>query len=165
MKAMGWSKTLAVLGLVVGATAEGWSAPVPPAPVVLPSDGKLPITNPPFQALAQARGAKVLVRFGRAVHVSVVVIKDGQRVVTVQPRLEMQETAFPLSVVKAHDVRGKAISGPDLRRLLAKEAVVLVSSDGNPVEPLHLRIARDGVIVLMLPPQKVPAQAIGEIGR
>jgi hypothetical protein len=112
----------------------------------------MPVTTAPWQAVARVDGGRVLVRFGVREYVRVLAVaKDGRKVTTFQAKIVTHELVFRFADVRAHDVRGKPVRDLDLRRLLAKEAVVLVSGDGNPVEALHLRIVRDGVIVLMLP--------------
>jgi hypothetical protein len=65
--------------------------------------------------------------------------------------MQTVERTFPLAAVQGHDLRGKALTHKELARLLAKEVVVMVSADANPVDVLHLRLLRAGTPVLVLP--------------
>jgi hypothetical protein len=56
--------------------------------------------------------------------------------------------------VSAHDTAGKPVAADKLPGLLAKETPVLVSGAG-PVDPFHLLTAKEGTLVLVVPPQVV----------
>src|SRR5262249_8316774 len=58
--------------------------------------------------------------------------------------------------VHGQDVRGNPIPAKRLRKLLQQEVPVLVSADGKAVYPLHLRVHKDDVIVLVGPAQMPP---------
>jgi hypothetical protein len=57
----------------------------------------------------------------------------------------------PVKDVKAFDTRGKALDEKALAEALKKETIVLVSADGNPVDPFYLKIVKEGTVVLVLP--------------
>jgi RNA polymerase sigma factor (sigma-70 family) len=69
----------------------------------------------------------------------------------------IQILRFDLVDVKALDVKGKKIEESDLIKLLKKETVAMVSFHGEPVDPLHLRVLKEGTLVFALPAPRGPA--------
>ena len=75
----------------------------------------------------------------------------------------IQSTTYDLDDVKVLDTKGKEIDKKDLPKLLKEETPALASLWGQPVDPLHLRLVKDGTLTFVLPPAKnVPG--IGGIG-
>lgn len=64
--------------------------------------------------------------------------------------------AFQGDNVKAFDTRGKPIPIEKLRELLRKERPVLVSQDGQPVDPFHLQLIKEDAIILIVPLDRLP---------
>src|SRR5262249_49817852 len=64
---------------------------------------------------------------------------------------------FDLKDVQAFDTRGKKLDAKALKKALSKEVPALMSADGKPVDPLHLRLIKDGTVILVLP---VPARVV-----
>jgi hypothetical protein len=62
----------------------------------------------------------------------------------------------PLEEVQVYDTRGKAVSPKKLPGLLKGETFVLVSADGKPVDPLYLRLVKEGTLVFVLPAPPTP---------
>jgi hypothetical protein len=60
-------------------------------------------------------------------------------------------TELAVSGVQAFGTDGKPIPAAKLASLLAKEQPVLVSLDGNKVDPFHLRLIKEDTIVLVPP--------------
>jgi hypothetical protein len=139
----------------------GRAAPAPEGPKgPIPSDGKLPSGPPPMQGLARLDKDRVIIRTGRVTYVTkVVATPDGGRRIFTEQVMQTIEQAYPFSQVRGHDLRGKALTEKELARLLGKEIVVMVSADGKPVDPLHLRVLRGGTPVLV--PPMPPAPIIG----
>jgi hypothetical protein len=54
--------------------------------------------------------------------------------------------------VMVHDTAGKPLPGDRVAAALAKEVPVLVSMTGEPVDPFHLLTAKEGTLVLVVPP-------------
>jgi RNA polymerase sigma factor (sigma-70 family) len=69
----------------------------------------------------------------------------------------IQILRFDLADVKALDVKGKKVEESDLIKLLKKETVAMVSFHGEPVDPLHLRVLKEGTLVFALPAPRAPA--------
>jgi hypothetical protein len=60
-------------------------------------------------------------------------------------------TVHELKDVRVYNTQGMQVDPRDLPRLLEKMVPVLVSSDGRGVDPLYLRHAKPGTLVLILP--------------
>jgi RNA polymerase sigma factor (sigma-70 family) len=68
----------------------------------------------------------------------------------------IQILRFDLADVKALDVKGKKVEESDLIKLLKKETVAMASFHGEPVDPLHLRVLKEGTLVFALPAPRAP---------
>jgi len=78
-----------------------------------------------------------------------------QREVTVYRTTSRElEQKYPARDVQAFDPRGKPLDARAVAEALKKEAVVLVSADGNPVDPFYLKIVKESTLVLVLPGSK-----------
>jgi RNA polymerase sigma factor (sigma-70 family) len=66
----------------------------------------------------------------------------------------IQIQRFDLADVKVVDAKGKKIEESDLARLLKKETFAMASLHGEPVDPLHLRVLKEGTLVFALPAPK-----------
>jgi hypothetical protein len=58
---------------------------------------------------------------------------------------------FDLADVNVTNVNGKKIEDSDLAKLLKKETIAMASLHGEPVDPLHLRVLKEGTLVFALP--------------
>jgi RNA polymerase sigma factor (sigma-70 family) len=68
--------------------------------------------------------------------------------------INMQIQRYELADVKVVNTRGKAIDETDLAKMLKKETVAMASLHGEPVDPLHLRVLKEGTLVFALPAPK-----------
>ena len=75
------------------------------------------------------------------------------------PVTRMVERKVDGENVEAYGVDGKKIDRDDVRKLAGKTLPVLVSSDGKPVDPFYLRLAREGTLVLVISAKAGPAPA------
>lgn len=66
-------------------------------------------------------------------------------------------TEVPANVVKAYGTDGKEIAADRLAAALEKDRQVLVSADGQKVDPFHLKLIKDDTIVLVTPTGCGPA--------
>jgi RNA polymerase sigma factor (sigma-70 family) len=71
---------------------------------------------------------------------------------------------FRLEQVRGFDTSGKKVEAKDLTRRLRRKVTVLVSADGKPVDPLHLRLFKDGLLVLVVAPERQAGDKVA-IGR
>jgi RNA polymerase sigma factor (sigma-70 family) len=62
-----------------------------------------------------------------------------------------KESSYDLKDVRVLDTRGKKISTKELAKVLKEETVAVASFGGFPLDPLHLRILKEGTIVFLLP--------------
>jgi hypothetical protein len=69
----------------------------------------------------------------------------------------IQIQRLDLADVKVFDVKGKKVEESDLIKLLKKETVAMASLHGEPVDPLHLRVLKEGTLVFALPAPRAPA--------
>jgi hypothetical protein len=86
----------------------------------------------------------------------VVVLMNGvmvEKVVTVTKIVpEMTDQRIKAEEVKAYTPDGKMVEAKDLAERLKKEVTVLVSADGNKLDPAHLQIVKEGTLILLIPP-------------
>jgi hypothetical protein len=70
-------------------------------------------------------------------------------------KTRLGEQRYDPSTVKVLDLNGQVVDAARLRRALREEVAVLVSADGAPVDPFHLRVVKEGTLLLLLPPAPV----------
>jgi hypothetical protein len=61
--------------------------------------------------------------------------------------------------VEVRDLAGKLVPVKNLSTLLEKESAVLLSTNG-PVDPFHLQLAKEGTLVVIVPPEKMPVSPV-----
>jgi RNA polymerase sigma factor (sigma-70 family) len=66
----------------------------------------------------------------------------------------IQIQRFDLAGVKVLDAKGKTVDESELARLLKKETIAMASLHGEPIDPLHLRVLKEGTLVFALPAAK-----------
>jgi hypothetical protein len=71
----------------------------------------------------------------------------------------IQIQRFDLADVKVVDAKGKKVEEADLARLLKKETFAMASLHGEPIDPLHLRVLKEGMLIFGLPAPKPAAGA------
>jgi RNA polymerase sigma factor (sigma-70 family) len=69
--------------------------------------------------------------------------------------------AFDLAQVKIHDSHGKKLDAKAVRKLLKGEKLALVYPDGQDLDPLHLRVIKEGTLVVVLPASPNPFNVPG----
>jgi RNA polymerase sigma factor (sigma-70 family) len=111
-------------------------APILPAP---PAGGGaappvVPVPPPAGGAGGGAAGAPVVAR--------------------VEPVTKLQSQTYDLDDVQVLDTKGKKIDNKELAKLLKEETVAMASLYGQSVDPLHLRILKEGTLTFVLPMPK-----------
>jgi hypothetical protein len=147
--------TCLTLSFVLGAPVPAGAAPdlpVGPAPriVVLKPDAEGAIRVPVSRAGRAGAAAGVIVVGGGA-------NPNGGQIVI---QGSMEATPVPLTEVKDLAVTtadGKKVEVADAAKRLAKGGVVVVSADGKPVDPQHLKLFKGDVLVLVAPELVPPA--------
>jgi len=61
---------------------------------------------------------------------------------------------FDLNDVQVLDTTGKKVERKDLMKLLKEETVAMASFGGREIDPLHLRVLKEGTLVFILPSPK-----------
>jgi RNA polymerase sigma factor (sigma-70 family) len=75
--------------------------------------------------------------------------------------VKLHAQAYDLDSVEVLDSKGKKIDSKELMRLLKEETVALASWQ-QPLDPLHLRVVKDGTLIFVLPaPALMPPGAPG----
>jgi hypothetical protein len=126
------------------------AAPVPVEAVQLPS------TPSPLQVLAsidkdgQVSIVSSVTEYRKAVKVTA---ENGvkRETLILVPVTSYRTQVFALKDVQIYDTASKEIDRNKLAELLKKPIPVLVSADGGKVDPLHLRIIKDGTLVFVVP--------------
>jgi RNA polymerase sigma factor (sigma-70 family) len=138
------------------------------------SSARLPAGPPPTMVLAQVthqKWVRIRVPVITAIPVTTYVAEpkfEGGFGGTVEPRTSYQIQASErvdvaaVEWVEAFGTDGLRISPKDLVKRLQKEAPVLLSANGQKVDPFYLRFMKVGTVVLVLPSMRpeAPAQAI-----
>jgi hypothetical protein len=124
--------------------------------------GRLPSGPPPEQALV-ALGADGRLTVARSVTVVVPrtsITGHGKSVTSYSAVSSTTEERYDCEDVRVYDTKGHEVAAKALPGLLKGETLVLVAVDGRPVDPLHLRLTREGTLIFVLPVQPVqPAAA------
>src|SRR5205085_6280882 len=74
--------------------------------------------------------------------------------VVLVPTPKVISTTYDIDDVKVLDTKGKEIDKKDLPKLLKEESVAMASPWGQTVDPLHLRVLKDGALMFVLPAPK-----------
>jgi RNA polymerase sigma factor (sigma-70 family) len=124
----------AVMGFrVIGAPA-GPAGPLPP----VPAPGARPPVAPPGGAgFGGGAGGGIVVGGGKVKMVTTV-----------------QSTTYDLDDVQILDTKGKKIDKKEMAKLLKEETVAMASLWGQEVDPLHLRVLKEGTLTFILPMPK-----------
>jgi hypothetical protein len=137
-----------------GKSSEALRLPQGPAPiqvlVQLDQKGQLAVRT----AVTKYRPVKALDRAGR-------------KITAYLPEAGTTTRRFDPDEVRVYDTAGKKVEAKALAGLLGKEIPALASADGKKVDPLHLRLIKEGTLVLVLPkakPQAAPAVGAGMPG-
>jgi hypothetical protein len=130
-------------------------APAPDAPTQDDSadeDTDLPVGTPLAQVRVRLdKNGKLVVK---------TVVRSGWDITAVMQNnpppevINIQIQRYDLADVKVVNTRGKTIEETDLARMLKKETVAMASLHGEPVDPLHLRVLKEGTLVFALPAAK-----------
>src|ERR1043166_279910 len=109
-------------------------------------------TLPPTQALVSLQNGKLVVRtIGVDSVTPVTKVVDGRHVTSYVLKEKVTLTTYDLIAIKVYDVMGKRVDVRELPKLLNKEIVALISKDGLEVDPLHLRLFKEGTLLFLLP--------------
>ncbi len=117
----------------------------------------LPQGKAPVQALISLKQGKLIVRTSGVDSVKAVSkVIDGQNVTSYVIKEKVTTQDYEIKDVKVFDVKGHPIDVRSLADLLKREIVALVATDGQKidgqnVDPLHLRLFKEGTLLFLLP--------------
>jgi RNA polymerase sigma factor (sigma-70 family) len=115
----------------------------------------------PVQAIVSLQDGKLVVLTATGYYMPKTTKRaDGQKVTSYVVKEKVVTTEYELTDVKLRDMKGKPIDVKQLPKLLDNEMVALIAKDGVEVDPLHLRLIKDGTLLFLLPPDPVPGIAI-----
>jgi RNA polymerase sigma factor (sigma-70 family) len=128
--------------------------------------GRLPAGPAPEQVLVKLaeEGELIVCRKVRGYQpvTTEVTLNDGRKqVATSYKEAHFDQLAiYDTKTIRVFDTKGKAIDAKELRKRLKGETLVLISADGRPVDPMHLRLYKEDTLVFVIPPQ-APRPASG----
>jgi RNA polymerase sigma factor (sigma-70 family) len=92
-----------------------------------------------------------------AMNVRRVIGADGEERVFTEPVVIPQIRRGEKDVVKMFDTKGRRVEPKDWARLLKKPVLALAYLNGETPDPQHLRLIKEGTLILVLPPPPPPA--------
>ncbi|MCI0640268.1 MAG: sigma-70 family RNA polymerase sigma factor [Gemmataceae bacterium] len=130
------------------------------------NDGRLPTGPAPMQALVSLDKGKVIVVKTNEPVVQPRQAFAGQRqIVTYYEYVHMLRTdRYDRSQVEVYDTRLRKLDAKDMSKWLKSETAALVVFGSRDIDPLHMRLIKEGTLVFVLParpvtPPTIPAHA------
>lgn len=137
------------------------AAPAPIQEKIVPPQGMQPTWGTAVikgGELELTEGVPVAVRMTekrtRQVTVSGRVVPVIEEVAVLRYRLQQRTRRF--TKARYYDTAGKEIDAGRAAKLLSRPTVVLVSSDGKPLDPYYLRTIKDGTLLVVPPVTTAP---------
>jgi RNA polymerase sigma factor (sigma-70 family) len=90
-----------------------------------------------------------------------VTLKSGRktRVTTYEEGDYYRTFVYPVDRIRVYDTKGRKVETKELGKRLKGETLALMSTDGRPIDPLHLRLYKEDTLVFVIgqqPPPGVP---------
>jgi RNA polymerase sigma factor (sigma-70 family) len=123
---------------------------LPPVQVLvrLAKNGKLVVKTTSLMGLGMGPGAAPKLPAGLPPPVPGAPKLGG---IGLMPATGVRESSYDLNEVQVLDTNGKKVSKKELAKRLKDETVAVAAFGGHPVDPLHLRVLKEGTLVLVLP--------------
>jgi RNA polymerase sigma factor (sigma-70 family) len=135
-------------GTVVGAAPEG-------APWIDYHKLDLPKTRPLEQVLVTPeKDGKIVVKVAVTGFFRSEAVYPGGDSQGVELRTMVRSKTFNLADVRVLDTKGKKLDSTTIAKLLKGETVALAAIHDREVDPLHLRVLKEGTLVFILPEDK-----------
>jgi RNA polymerase sigma factor (sigma-70 family) len=163
----GWWHSAAVAQAPTEPAAAGAPIPPPPAPSVFqPAHetiaGRLPTGPAPFQALVSLDKDKLVVKTASpSYQPRQMTDKFGRLVTGYELMHSLQAARFDRKEVDVYDTRGRKLDNRDLPKWLKEEIPALVLF-GRELDPLHLRLIKEGTLVFSVPVQMSQPTLVAE---
>ena len=115
--------------------------------------GNLPSGPVPLQVLAKLDKETLIIqlRVTRYRIKSVINQQTGEELTYYEPISTIEKRQFSPSDFQAYDAKGTKMGITDLAPALKEEVPAVISADGKQVDPLHTRILRESIVVLVIP--------------
>jgi RNA polymerase sigma factor (sigma-70 family) len=111
----------------------------------------LPMGPPPAQVVVSlAKDGKLKVKMANLIGLG-----PAPQLPAGQPQRTI-ESSYDLDEVQVLDAKGKKVGKKELAKALEDETVAVASFGGHPIDPLHLRILKEGTLVFILPMGGLP---------
>jgi hypothetical protein len=134
------------------------AAPTPSAPAGSAGEKSLPARPQPEAAVAVIDSAgkltlrrRIINTFEKTAYPTIENPREQAPVLIKNTMTTDHVQELPAASVRAFDLAGKPVSAADLAAVLSAERPVLVSHDGQPVDPAFLQIIRPDTLILALP--------------
>lgn len=88
-------------------------------------------------------------------------VNDGTGSIRIVPERREETRTVPLKEVKVYGTDGKEVDAKRLPELLGQPVPALCSADGKAVDPLHLRLVKDGTLIFVGPTPKAGTYTFG----
>jgi RNA polymerase sigma factor (sigma-70 family) len=164
---------LSTIGLGVGAGSykllageEDRKAPPTEQKAVAKEEGRLPIGPPPTQVLVSlAEEGRLTIKWAETLYEPEHLGVAGKEVVSYRGHIEKHTQLLAVTDIGVLDSKGNPIDKDQLPRLLKEEMPALIYSGPSAIDPLHLRLIKEGTLVFVLPyappvPPRAPPQGI-----
>ena len=123
---------------------------------------RLPVGPSPIQVIAQMGDKTSVTLVIPYTEVTAEEFKDGTVRITQAPREETR--TVPLKEVKVYGTDRKEVDEGLLSRLLRQRVPALCSTDGKQVDPLHLRLVKEGTLIFVGPvPKGLAVKSVPEV--
>jgi RNA polymerase sigma factor (sigma-70 family) len=129
-----------------------------PAPGRPKAKGSLPLGPAPVQALVALGDDGRLTVWQASCHYEPRTTVDdrGVQVTSYYQVSGLRASHHALDEIRVYDTKGQSVDPRQLAKLLKGETPALVSQDGRPVDPLHLRLTKEGTLLFVLPGLAAP---------
>lgn len=124
--------------------------------------GRLPTGPAPVQALVSFDKGKVVVRTNQFYYEPRTVHTGNQAVTRYELRHLLRSDRYERDQVEVYDTRSRKLDNKDMPKWLKVEIPALVLVGSRELDPLHLRLIKDGTLVFVLPTSvAAPATVVG----
>jgi RNA polymerase sigma factor (sigma-70 family) len=136
--------------------------PAPPARTAVRerSEGRLPTGPAPLQALVSLDKDEVVVRTNQCAYVPRTVFRGNEGVTTYEAMNVLRADRYDRTKVEVFDTRRRKLDNKDMAKWLKEEIPALVLFGTREIDPLHLRLIKDGTLIFVLPVQTAPVIAV-----
>lgn len=125
------------------------------------SSGRLPTGPAPVQVLVSYVNGKVAIRTTQApvYRPRTVIDPDGVSHTFYEVSFTLRTDRYERSEIEVYDTHRRKLDTRDLPKWLKEEIPALLVVGGREIDPLHLRLIKEGTLIFAVPPTNAPAPA------